>query len=449
MCGHLVHSRVSGGGALLCGVVIAIAAYAQPEPDGLAERQARLHAELRQLEDRLLRLSRTLSTDDDARQARVGVALDHAGRAQLQVRLGEAVARLRAARYDQAEAAQAAALADLREMLVILQTPQRADTPVAAQTRLGELQNAVSELLARQQALRERLAATLSDAALSTLANEQVAAQQQTEQVRQQQLDSATRPSAMEALAEAARQMDAAAQRMRAAQRSAAAESQQQAVEALQTALAQIDRALDDLREQARAAQLAEIRRSLERMIAAERQTRDLLPASAPRPAALSERDRLSLRAAAEAQRGVHDDAVTLTRDLAMLEAKPIVRWAADDVERETGELADALRREDVGVATRERMVDVISQLEALLDVLGASAARAPEEAGDEKTGESDAPRQALDATELKLLRAAQERLAQRTAELDAESPSAVVDDAAARQRELVELTQAMMESLQ
>ena len=189
-------------------------------------------------------------------------------------------------------------------------------------------------------------------------------------------------------------------------------------------------------------------------MLARQRQIRDDVSALHEKaPRGWQRPDQLKLSETAQTQRAVAADCAEVARILVSEGTTVLLPELTGDLARNMEDIADRLDQSDTGVQTQRRIAEVLAALE---EVVGAIEVRRKQELQNmlqppDQGGQSG--RQALlpESVELMLLRSAQMRINQRTADLSADSaasPEAAAELArlAARQQRLVEIARQMNE---
>lgn len=252
----------------------------------------------------------------------------------------------------------------------------------------------------------------------------------------------------------AQRSMQKAAERL-AEQRVRAAEPEEEAaLEQLQRALDELDDALRQVRREELEETLTALDARFKSMLARQRQIRDDVSALHEKaPRGWQRPDQLKLSETAQTQRAVAADCAGVARILVSEGTTVLLPELTGDLARNMEDIADRLDQSDTGVQTQRRIAEVLAALE---EVVGAIEVRRKQELQNmlqppDQGGQSG--RQALlpESVELMLLRSAQMRINQRTADLSADSaasPEAAAELArlAARQQRLVEIARQMNE---
>ncbi len=453
----------------VCGA--AIAAQSAPAGGPVHERQQSIREQMLRLEARLLKLTGRLAEEEPEKAERVRDALDHAGRLQLKARLEQQAALLREGRFSESEREQSALLRDLEALLAVLTSPGgELEHQRDRRKQLEAMARSVRQLMeeqARQLYQSRHLAdseqpdavgpgdAPPLDAeaaeALLDLERQQRQTQQKAQelsrQIRQIAPDDSS-PLGQDQVESAAQEMRSAADQLGQQQPGPASERQQAAMNQLQQALNELDDSLRQVRREEMEETLEALESRVRALLGAERSVQSRVQALEDKPA--SERTRLEavqLDEASSEQRVAAEQCAAARRILVEEGSTVIVPALLEHISTDMSDIADRLSRGDAGADARSAISEVIASLEELL--------AAVEQKRDEMSTPTDeqpsaGPPQAQPllpgSAELKLVRAAQARLAQRTETLEAETSGERADELARRQQELSELVRRMHE---
>ncbi len=422
----------------------------------LVVRQADIRDRLRRLEDRLLALAQLLAEREPEQAARLTDALDHAGRRQIRQLVDDAVARLDQQRFDEADQTQQRVLADLQAMLAILNEPEsRLQALEDRQAELGELLGDLQTLIDEQRGGRDELDRRIAagEVEFGDLARAQEQTHKKADSLHQaMDSDGEVAKPGSDAVGEAAEHMRQAAEQLADNQPADAHERQEVALAELERAARELEDALARLEREQREQLLTEVIEGLENLLARERQVRTVVEELAAREGEWDQTSAARLATAATTQSGVADDAehvAGLLRDDGSTRVLPVM---VGQIARDAHAAAQRLHDADTSAATRRLVADIVAQLESVLASVQTRRRNPPQtEAAPQETSESgrqQTPPLLPNSAELRLLRGAQVRINERTtalAEQPADAP-AELEALSRRQRELAELTRAMIE---
>lgn len=330
------------------------------------------------------------------------------------------------------------------------------------QERLAALPADVATELARRQQATRKLTVALAEQIEALI----LAADGQPAPPEQQSADPAslTRANVLEAVSQAADAMQQAQQPLAAGQFAPASQRQQQAVAALQRAERQVQDRLTQLQNESPADKAARLADYFRELLARQQQaTAKTVELAEPLTAgkSLGRGERLALKKLAEEERalaaGARESQVSIITEGSSVVLPRIVGQLADDLQSVAGRLDES--QLDRYTQTLQREIE--QTLEQLIDTLDKSA----EQAGKQPSPERQTPPDADDneapppeppllpgLAELKLLRAAQQRINRRTAAVASLRGEGPLDDSQAaelqRLAELQTITAAMAEEL-
>ncbi|GMU84725.1 MAG: hypothetical protein AMXMBFR47_45940 [Planctomycetota bacterium] len=453
------------------------AAGQTPASLSLAERQRSILTRVQRLEDIMLKLSKSLEAREPEKAERLRSALEQAGKSQLKSRLETLVALLRSEKLSDADSGQSAVLKELDALMKLLTTPtNEIDERREERRALEKIKRQIRELIERQTEnnYRTRRAKSAqeqaegdgakgapqgeaSPEALRKLEQSQRETQRSAADVaKQMQGDPAAGKSEKpggESMRQASEQMRQAADKLGQQKPGDAIEQQESAVENLQNALDELDDALRQVRKEETEETLAALETRLREMLAAERQLKaDVEPAAADTTENRAQADRAAIAAAARTQRDLADQCESTLRIVVDEGTTVIVPELIRQIAGDMSDVALRLENGNASKATVERIDQVISGIE---EILGAVERRRDEQRKEEQQQQSppsnDGQQPLLPASaELKLLRAAQVRLNERTPspEAAAGDPNAAAEaqSLSKRQAQLVDLARRMNE---
>lgn len=401
----------------------------------------------------MLKLAGVLAETEPDKAERLRDALNRAGQARLKDRIEQIAGLLRSERLSDAERGQIELQRDLEALLDML-LGEEGDRERHRRQRqeLDRLRRSVRALLDRQlehlyrtqqieQELRrqagegnapDRAVPSIdADAALRQLEQLQRQTQQQALELhRQIQQSPPDEPQgrAVDPTGRAAEHMQRAADRLGERQPEAAQPDQQQAAEQLQEALDRLEEALRQVRREESLETLSALETRLRGMLEGERRVLEAMRPLVGREVSSWERsDELRLAEAAQVQEEVAAQAQAVLRILAEEGTTVILPELMRQMSADMSRLAEDLKRQTVTGDQQRTVEEIIDQLEQILSAVEATRdrqMRAPSAGGAMESEDQAAPL-LPDSAELKLLRAAQVQLQQRTQEL-AEAPAAL-----------------------
>lgn len=424
-----------------------------PASASLVDRQRSILQRVQRLEDIMLKLSRSLETREPEKAERLRTALAEAGRQQLKTRLETMVTLLRTEKLSDADNGQTEVIHDLEALMKVLTTPTNEIDERREQRReLEKIKRRIHELIEQQtetnyrtKHARDAAEKNEGDGAKGTPQAEAgpealrkiEQAQRETQRgaadvAKQMQGDPAAgkqeKPGS-ESMRQAAEQMRQAADRLSGQKPAEAAQQQGQAIENLQNALDELDDALRQVRKEETEETLAALETRLREMLAVEKELRGAIE-----PLAKSAAD-----GRAQAERVIVADAAKKQHELAQ-QCESTLRIVVDEgttvivpelIRQIAGDMSDVARRLD-GADVSQPTLDRIDLITAgIEEILGAVERRRDEQRKEDEQQQpnqqpSDAQQPLLPkSAELKLLRAAQQRLNERTP-----APEAAAKDA-------------------
>ncbi|MFH1745625.1 MAG: hypothetical protein ABIG44_01140 [Planctomycetota bacterium] len=393
----------------------------------LSERQAAVRDRVRQLESRMLMLTRVLAETEPEKAERLRQALDWSGRQRIRHRVEQLVELLRTGDLSDAENQQAALLSDLQDMLDLLTaTTDQFERKREERKRLEGFKRAIRILAEDQleQLYRTQQATESERAVMRELEQEQRALERRAaDLIREMEApdrDSAQTPGQHQ-LSGAREQMQAGADRLAEMQPQAAQARQREALQELQSAMDALNDALRQVRreelEETLTAVEARIKSMLAREHAIQADVKDLHKLGA---ANWNRNDQLKLDAAAQQQQAVAGDCQDLVNILIGEGTTVVLPELANQLAADMVEIATRLDRADTSAGTQDLLEHVIATLE---EILGAIEVRRQEELElmqQSAAGSPDSGSQPLlhPSAELKLLRSSQVLINRRTMEL-------------------------------
>ena len=456
------------GGVLVWAVVIAAAAAqdstpaSRPAQAPLLERQRLIRERVRELESRMVKLTRMLSRSEPEKAQRLRDALEFAGRKRVRARVEQIAALVERGELGEAERAQVGLLRDLDALLArmtsSLNDAERRRTlrrklQAFKQTLRGTIE-AQTRLLMRTRDRASRPAEPRTPRSEPTLERDQRELRRRVRQLRSNMHDDedtagmtapATKP-----MDEAAEQMRRAAEALAKRAPAKADPAEQEALDRLQQALDALEQALRQVRREEREETLAALETRITSMLVRERDIRAAVERVAGVDADKRGRlERMQITEAVGKQAAVRSDCEVTLRILLDEGTTVIVPELLRQTAGDMGTVAERLDRSDVSAPTRRLVEDIIASLEEILHAVEKKqqqdAERAP---GGGQQGEDQTSPLLPGSAELKLLRAAQLRINRRTTELaraDADK-DVIARKLAGRQRRLAELARKMNE---
>lgn len=297
-----------------------------------------------------------------------------------------------------------------------------------AEAQAQEAQQKAEERLARAiRRLREEQEKARQQSAVEELARRQRQTQQKADDVaRQMQPQSEREPGAPGGgnVQQAAQNMQRAADRLGEQQPGGAKQEQEQALEQLQEALDELDDALRQIRREEMVETLAALEARFKSMLTREESVREAVIALHNKGApAWNRTDQLQLGEAAQTQHAVADDCAAVLRLLTDEGTTVILPDLVRQLAADMTQVAAALDQADVSNGTQAALTAII---DALKEIVAAVEQQRNEqesneggEGGEGGNGDSNPPLLPGSA-ELKLLKAAQIRVNDRTAALGA-----------------------------
>lgn len=291
-----------------------------------------------------------------------------------------------------------------------------------------ELQQKAEEHLARAiRRLREEQEKARQQEALEDLARRQRQTQQKAGDVARQMQPQSEREAGAPGggnVQQAAQNMQRAADRLGEQQPGGARQEQEQALEQLQQALDELDDALRQIRREEMVETLAALEARFKSMLSREEGVRDAVAALHNKGApAWNRSDQLQLGEAAQTQRGVAEDCAAVLRLLTDEGTTVILPDLVRQLAADMAQVAAALDQADVSNGTQSALTAIIDTLREIVAAVeqqrNEQEADEGGEGGEGGSGDSNAPLLPGSA-ELKLLKAAQVRVNDRTAALGA-----------------------------
>lgn len=434
----------------------------------LPARQQAVQERVQRLENRMLELSRLLEEKDPGKAERLRDGLSSLGKAQVRARFETLVKLLEQARLGEAEQSQTEILAELQSLLSLLNSNKSdIDAQREERRRLEALKRQVRKLmdeqlehLYRAQHVEQQIepeGGATPQAALDALRQLEKAQRETQSKAEQLQRDmrkgeSPDRPTpGAEQMQQAGKAMREAADRFGEAQPERGLEEQQKALEGLQQALDELEDSLRQVRREETEETLAALETRLKAMLQIEGQVRDAIAELAKKPARdWTRADEQANTEALGKQTEAAEECEATLRILVDEGTTVIVPELLRGVSSEMQDVREKLDRKDAGESTSAAVKRIIGALEELLAVAEqkreADAQAQPPDPNQQQAADQAQPLLPKSA-ELKLLRAAQARLNERTASLaQAPDKAAEAQAIAAQQAELMRLASRMNE---
>lgn len=452
----------------------------------LPQRQQAVRERLARLEATLLSLSRALAEREPDKAEKLREALELIGQRGLRVKLERLVAMLRGAQFGDADRGQTAALADLEALLALLTSSgSDPDQRRAERQRLEQLKRQLRSIFDRQQETLQRTQAleraadpTRPDGpppaessqpasapaptpedkrrAIRELERAQRDLQRETQDVARgmrPQKEGEREPAGAPETEQARQNMGGAADRLAEDQPRAATPQQEEALRNLQQALDNVDDALRQARREEAAETLAALQARFRGLLERELQILETTRALDAQPReGWTRAQQLQLTDAARTQVAAAEEISSLERMLRDEGTTVILPELTTQLQTDAGAIATRLSAADTGPATQAALEGVCAALREILEAIDAQRNEQEQQAESQEQQESDPDASTPllpGSAELKLLRGAQLRINERTAQIAAQSApgrETQLAELGERQRRLAELTQRMSE---
>jgi len=433
----------------------------------LVAKQEMLRDRLRRLEDRMFRLGEKLADSEPASAAKLARALEGIGRAEIDGKVEQLIEMLADdALLSRAGDLQQEMIADMEDVLRVLLEQSDPQARRRRMAELGALRQEVGRTLEEQQALRDEIGGAVESMEEAKRLTQRAGDGQAADSAgRQRDLAERTgelsermkggRPGSTPApgqqnVEQAHRQMRDAADELESDNPGGATRKQDWAVEELAEALEKLEEELHQLRREERQELLGNLESRFAEMLSRQLAVNaDTVAVFERSEGGLERVDRLRVAALAQEESALAEAAATcahiLEEDGTTTVFPRVVGQVGDDMATVAGWLSE-LR---LGVATQSLEAEIAAALEDMI----AAVRRLQEQDNRPQQGEaaeSDGEEPLLPGSaELKLLRAAQSRVNQRTAAAEqarsaggesVEQISRLLEEAASRQGQVAEM---------
>lgn len=457
---------------------------AEPTRDPLALKQQIVRDRMGQLEERMYRLSTQLQTLEARQAEQLENAVRRTRELLIRREMERTIRMLETGQLGEAAEREQDIVTALEQVLAILTSePDRTRQLQEQIAKLQEWLKQVEALVAKQNDLKSQLDRAGKQDSLEQTTAEQRALKDDTSKLADSmgprtpkkeaedqagpdepgdsgdKSDSEQSQPGQKEITQAAEDMNQAADEMDGERRAAASEEQQQAVEQLEQSREQLQKALDEAQRQQQEQLLARLEKELRtmhvRQLAVNQSIVDLDGKGAER---WTRTDELALNEQAREQGAIADAAEQLEQMLAEDGTTHVLPALLSQVRADMLDAAGYLRNRATGPPTQRLQTTIAELLQEMIELIRQQQrenAANPGEGGGEGGGGAGMKKPLLPgSTELKLLRAGQQRVAAQTRALDqADAANRVraadVERLSRRQKDLADLARKIERAMQ